>query len=54
MADAMNTIKERDRRDASRDIAPLVKAPDALLIDSSNLSIEEVRKTILDFVKNDP
>jgi cytidylate kinase len=54
MADAMNTIVERDRRDAGRDIAPLVKAPDALLIDSSNLSIEEVKNTILDFVRKDP
>ena len=54
MADAMNTIAERDRRDAGRDLAPLVKAPDALLIDSSKLSIEAVKNAILDFVKNDP
>ena len=52
--DAMDTIMERDRRDAGRDIAPLVRAPDALLIDSSRLSIEDVRNTILDFVRNDP
>jgi len=54
MQDAMDTIMERDRRDAGRDIAPLVRAPDALLIDSSRLSIEDVRNTILDFVRNDP
>lgn len=54
MEDALNTIIERDRRDASRDIAPLVKAPDALLIDSSDISIEEVKNKILDFVREDP
>jgi CMP/dCMP kinase len=52
--EAMHAIIERDRRDASRDIAPMVKAPDALLIDSSNLSVEAVRNKILDFVRQDP
>lgn len=53
-AEAMRMIIERDERDASRDIAPLVKAPDALLIDSSDLGIEEVKDRILAYVKNDP
>ncbi len=35
-------VVERDRRDMSRAIAPLVQAPDALVIDSSHLGIEEV------------
>jgi len=35
-------VVERDRRDMSRPIAPLVQAPDALVIDSSHLGIEEV------------
>lgn len=52
--EAMRMIIERDERDASRDIAPLVKAPDALLIDSSDLAIEEVKDRILAYVKNDP
>lgn len=50
--EARNSIIERDKRDASRDVAPLTVAPDALLIDSSNLSIEDVIKIILDYVKN--
>lgn len=54
LEEATKTIIERDMRDSSRDIAPLVKAPDALLIDSSNLSIEEVKHIILDFVRKDP
>lgn len=53
LEEAKDSIIERDRRDAYRDIAPLAKAPDALLIDSSNLSIEEVKNRILDFVRRD-
>lgn len=35
-------IEERDYRDANRDIAPLKKAEDAVLVDSSSMSIDEV------------
>jgi cytidylate kinase len=32
----------RDRRDAARDIAPMVPAPDAIVLDSTHLSLDEV------------
>ena len=35
-------IKKRDERDMSRETAPLKQAEDAILIDSSDISIEEV------------
>ena len=35
-------IKARDERDMTRDIAPLKKAEDAVLVDSSDMTIEEV------------
>jgi len=35
-------LQERDERDANRAVAPLVPAPDAQVLDSSALSIEEV------------
>jgi cytidylate kinase len=35
-------LHERDQRDSTRAVAPLVAAPDAIHIDSSALSIEEV------------
>ncbi|MFM2477447.1 (d)CMP kinase [Celerinatantimonas sp. MCCC 1A17872] len=38
----LNDIKARDDRDRNRAVAPLVPADDALVIDSSNLSIEDV------------
>lgn len=54
MDEARKSIIERDERDASRDIAPLRKAADAFLVDSSSLSIEEVKEKIVDFIKTDP
>ena len=41
-------IKERDERDCTRKIAPLRQAEDAVLIDSSDMTIEEVVKAITD------
>lgn len=40
-------IEERDYRDMHREISPLKKADDAVLVDSSEMSVEEVVKTIL-------
>ena len=40
-------IAERDARDMNREIAPLKKAEDAVLIDSSDMTIEEVTDAIL-------
>ncbi len=54
MDESISSIINRDLRDASRGIAPLKKASDALSIDSSNLSIELVIKKILDFIRADP
>jgi len=54
MNEAKMNIIERDKRDASRDIAPLRVAAEALLIDSSNLSIEQVKNNIVDFARTDP
>ena len=52
--ESRRNIIDRDKRDSSRDIAPLKIAPSALLIDSSDLSIEQVTKKILDFIRTDP
>lgn len=38
----LREIAERDRRDASRDTAPMVPAPDAVLVDSSMQTLEQV------------
>lgn len=44
-------IIERDERDMNRAIAPLKQAEDALLVDSSDMSIEEVVSVILTAAK---
>ncbi|AHG75519.1 Cytidylate kinase [Mannheimia varigena USDA-ARS-USMARC-1388] len=43
-------IKERDFRDRNRAVAPLVPAKDALLLDSTHLSIDDVIKQALDHI----
>lgn len=40
-------LAQRDERDAARAVAPLAPAPDALLLDSSELSVDEVAGRIL-------
>lgn len=40
-------IEERDHRDMTREIAPLKQAEDAVLVDSSDMSIDEVVEKIL-------
>lgn len=45
-------IEDRDRRDSERSVAPLRPAADARLLDSSNLTISEVTRTILEWVES--
>ena len=54
MEEARENMRDRDKRDAGRDIAPMTIAPDALKVDSSDLTIEQVTTTILDFIRSDP
>ncbi len=46
-------IKQRDKTDSTREIAPLKKAVDAFKIDVSNLTINEVFNKILQKIKSD-
>ena len=45
----LDDIRQRDERDQNRKVAPLVPAEGALIIDSTNLSIQEVVNKILSF-----
>lgn len=47
----LEEIKNRDYNDSNRSIAPLKPAQDAIIIDTTNLSIEEVLQKILKIVK---
>ncbi len=45
-------LEERDARDRDRAVSPLVPAPDALIIDSTDLTIEEVLEKVLSEVES--
>lgn len=44
-------IEERDARDMNRETAPLRQAEDAILVDSSDMTVEEVVETICSYCK---
>lgn len=45
-------IRERDQRDRSRTESPLVQAPDAVYLDTTGLTIEEVEAAILKIIRD--
>ncbi|MEY8714501.1 (d)CMP kinase [Francisella philomiragia] len=47
-----NDIEQRDFQDRNRKVAPLKPADDAILVDTSNLSIEEVFQKVLNHINN--
>lgn len=48
MDEALKDVQERDKRDSSRDIAPLKRTDDVIYIDTTDLSFDEVIKIILE------
>jgi len=51
LAQIERDIADRDLKDSSRQISPLKAAPDAVVIDTSDLTIEQVLQTILSYIK---
>ena len=49
--DLMAQMKERDDRDSTRADAPLAQAPDAVYLDSTELTLDEVEEAILKIVR---
>ena len=47
----LKEIKIRDERDSTREISPLRRADDAILLDSTNMTIEEVVEEVIKIVK---
>jgi cytidylate kinase len=45
-------IGQRDHRDRNRELSPLVQAPDAVYIDSTGLTVDEVEEKILRLVRS--
>ncbi len=51
LAALVEEIQARDDRDRNRAVAPLVPADDALVVDSTNLSIEAVEARMMEFIR---
>jgi cytidylate kinase len=45
-------IRERDQRDRGRPESPLVQAPDAVYLDTTGLTIDEVEAAILKIIRD--
>ena len=45
-------IEERDNKDSSREISPLIPAEDAVVIDSSNIGIYELKDKVLKLIRS--
>ncbi len=50
MKSIIKDMEYRDKNDSSRDFAPLKQAKDAILIDTTNLNIEQVIKVMLEYI----
>jgi len=46
--DILKNVEQRDYADAHREVSPLRQADDAILLDNSNMTIEEQRQWLLD------
>ena len=51
-ANVLRELTERDQRDSNRSVAPLVPADDAVVLDSSAHSIDEVTRVIVERVRD--
>jgi cytidylate kinase len=51
---AERDVMDRDARDQGRDIAPLTRAKDAIIIDTTQRSIEEILETVLGIIRSNP
>ena len=49
--EVLKNIIDRDRRDSTREIAPLKQAEDAIYVDTTNLTIEEVVNKITEIIE---
>ena len=52
MRNLQERIEERDKKDSSRVISPLVPAEDAIVIDSSNIGIYELKDKVLKLIRS--
>lgn len=49
--EVLESVKRRDKEDSERSISPLKKADDAILVDSTNMVIDEVAQTVYSIIR---
>ena len=50
--EVIDQLKKRDRLDSTRKISPLIRSKDAILIDTSKLTIKQQIEKIISFIKS--
>jgi cytidylate kinase len=45
--DVLREMRERDDNDRNREVAPAVAAPDAVLLDNSDMTVEETADAVI-------
>ena len=51
-AEVLAAVNERDRRDSTRSVAPLCRADDAVELDTSDLTLDQVVDAVVDIVRS--
>ena len=51
LRDITNKLKERDKRDQTRKVSPLICMPDAIVYDNSKTPLERLNKEIIEIVE---
>ena len=51
IGEVLRNLQERDRIDSSREVSPLTQAPDAIVLDNSNMTFEDQMDWILDILQ---
>lgn len=51
LSEVASALAERDRSDSTRAVSPLAVAPDAVVVDTTGLSVEDVVARVLDIVR---
>lgn len=52
LSDLLHEIGQRDARDSSRGVAPLRPAPDAQIVDTTGMTVEQVVERVMQLVKS--
>ena len=51
LIDLTEKLKERDKRDKTREVSPLICMPDAIVYDNSEIPLERLNKEIIEIVE---